>query len=213
MSKKEWLVKLMKCVALGIGLFFSSVFVLMLTHDMVHLELFAEKMFPIMGIYIGVIVVLRVLSSIKIFRRIGFIFSGASMIYWIGLFTVLLGFIGLYFEDYIRYILTMNVLVLICVMVGKFFYMKSIADELNQGKWNKGFLLVEDIENKPKSEDEFMEWIESYCRKNALDLEVLQYGIPAEIKMDGLMYRVQITEYSSVASGVVPAIEFVRIEK
>lgn len=213
MSKTEWLIKLVKCAALGLGLFFSSVFVLLLTHDMVHLELFADKMFLVMGTYIGAIVALRVLVSFKIFRRISVIFSGGAIVYWVFLLILPITFIGLFVEDYIRYIVIINILVLIGVMVGNFFYMKYIADELNQGKWKKGFRLIEDIECRPKSEDEFMRWIENYCGKNALELEVIQYGIPAEIKMDGLRYRVKITEYSSVASGVIPAIEFICIEK
>lgn len=213
MKKGEWLIKLAKCAALGMTLFFSAVFILLLTHDLAHLELFADNLFGIMGIYLAAALVLWGISSLKILQRIGFLFKGASMIYWIFLIGLPVEVIGAFLEKYIRCILTMNVLVLVCVMLGNFFYMKYIADELNNGKWTKGFRLIEDIERKPKNEDEFMQWIENYCRKNALDLEILQYGIPAEIRMDGLMYRVQITEYASMASGVVPAVEFVRIEK
>lgn len=213
MTRNDWFIKFGKCIALGLTLFFSSVFVLLLTHDMVHLELFADKLFLIMGSYIGIVLVLRGISSLKIFHRIGFLFSGASMIYWVGLFLLPVEVIGTFLDDYLRHILTANALVLTAVLIGNFFYIKYIADELNHGKWNKGFRLVEDIDQKPHGEDEFMQWIESYCRKNALDLEVLQYGIPAEIKMDGLTYRVEVTEYASVANGIVPAIEFVRIEK
>lgn len=86
--------------------------------------------------------------------------------------------------------------------------MKQIAEELNGGKWKKGFVFLEDIEKKPKNEDEFMTWIGRYCQKNGLDYEVLHYGIPAQIKMDGIQYAVSITERSSLASGIVPAIEF-----
>ncbi len=88
---------------------------------------------------------------------------------------------------------------------------KWIAKELNGGKWKKGFVFIEDIEKKPKNEDEFMTWIGEYCRKNGLDYEVLHYGIPARIKMDGVQYLVQITEYCSLTSGVVPAIEFKQV--
>lgn len=185
----------------------------MLTHDLVHLELFADNLFLIIGIYLVAVLVLWGISSLKILQRIGFLFKGAAIIYWIFLLGLPIEIIGAFLEKYIRDILTMNVLVLIGVMLGNFFYMKYIADELNNGKWTKGFRLLEDIEHRPKNEDEFVEWIQEYCRKNALDMEIIQYGIPAEIRMDGLMYRVQMTEYASMANGVVPAVEFVRIEK
>ena len=79
---------------------------------------------------------------------------------------------------------------------------------MNRGRSVKNFVLLEDLERRPKNEDEFMEWVEDYCKKSGLDYEVLQYGIPSLIVMDGVRYRVQVTEYCSMASGIVPAMEF-----
>ena len=69
-------------------------------------------------------------------------------------------------------------------------------------------LLLEDLERKPRNADEFMECIASYCKKNALDLEVLQYGIPAKVKMGDELYEVKLVEYCSLSNGIVSALEF-----
>lgn len=213
MKKREWLMSLAECVVLGLVLFFSAVSVLLVTHDMEHLEMFADKMFWILGIYLAAAVLMKVVSELKIIQRISFLFSGAAIVYWVTLFLLPLEVLGVYLDSYLRKILTVNALVLIFLMIGNFVRLKYIAKELNHGKWKKGFRLIEDIECRLENEDEFMRWIEQYCAKNALDLKVLRYGIPAEIQMDGMTYRVQMTEYASIASGVIPAVEFVQIQR
>lgn len=211
MIKEEWLVNIVKCVGGGVVLFFSAIFSLLLNHDMTHLELFSRKILMIIGIYILITSALMWISSLKIIRRLEAFLRGAAVVWWIFIIFFLLEAISPVVPEYIRYIVAMNVLVLLCCVVGNFLYMKHIADGLNQGKWNEGFVLMEDLEHRPGNEEEFMEWIASYCRRNALDYEVIQYGMPAKIMMDGLMYQVQVSEYCSMANGIVFAMEFLRI--
>ena len=82
MRKEECIEELLKSVKIGLVLFFSAVISLMLNHDMVHLELFSEKIFLIVGIYIGVVIIIRLMLSSKIIRKISFLFSGAAIVWW-----------------------------------------------------------------------------------------------------------------------------------
>lgn len=211
MTKREWAFEVGEGVVLGIILFFGAVFSLMLNRDIVHMELFAEKLFLIMGGYVLAVLAIKVIFSISFIRKAAVIFQGAGIIWWIWLLGLGVTVASSFIPKYIRYIVLVDVVVLSCYCIGQFLHTKWIAKELNGGKWKKGFVFIEDIEKKPKNEDEFMTWIGEYCRKNGLDYEVLHYGIPARIKMDGVQYLVQITEYCSLTSGVVPAIEFKRV--
>lgn len=212
MIRKEWIGEAGKCIAFACLLFFSAVFVLMISRDMEHLELFSDKLGLILGGYILGVAAVRLISGLPLVKKIGewcgILFHGFASVYWIGLLSLLCSIVGESLEAYIRYIFIANVLVLAGVYVGRYLYLRRVAQEMNRGRSVKNFVLLEDLERRPKNEDEFMEWVEDYCKKSGLDYEVLQYGIPSLIVMDGVRYRVQVTEYCSMASGIVPAMEF-----
>ena len=212
MIRKEWIGEAGKCIAFACLLFFIAVFVLMISRDMEHLELFCDKLGLILGGYILGVAAVRLISGLPLVKKIGewcgILFHGFASVYWIGLLSLLCSIVGESLEAYIRYIFIANVLVLAGVYVGRYLYLRRVAQEMNRGRSVKNFVLLEDLERRPKNEDEFMEWVEDYCKKSGLDYEVLQYGIPSLIVMVGVRYRVQVTEYCSMASGIVPAMEF-----
>lgn len=212
MIRKEWIGEAGKCIAFACLLFFSAVFVLMISRDMEHLELFSDKLGLILGGYILGVAAVRLISGLPLVKKIGewcgILFHGFAYVYWIGLLSLLCSIVGESLEAYIRYIFIANVLVLAGVYVGRYLHLRRVAQEMNRGRSVKNFVLLEDLERRPKNEDEFMEWVEDYCKKSGLDYEVIQYGIPSLIVMDGVRYRVQVTEYCSMASGIVPAMEF-----
>lgn len=212
MTKREWIGEAGKCIAFACLLFFSAVFVLMISHDMEHLELFSDKLGVILGGYILGVAAVRLISCLPLAKKIGewcgILFHGFASVYWIGLLSLLCSIAGESLEAYIRYILMANILALAGVYAARYLHLRQIAQEMNQGRSIKNFVLLEDLERRPKNEDEFMEWVEAYCKKSGLDYEVIQYGIPSLVVMDGVRYRVQVTEYCSMASGIVPAMEF-----
>lgn len=209
--KKEWILETGKGILFGIILFFSAVFSLMFTQDMKHLQIFSENLFPIMGGYIFIVLIIKILFSISWIRKIGIIFQGAGILWWGWLFALAASIGSGFIPDYMRNIIITHLFLLFILYVGRFIYIKWIADELNRGKWKKGFVFVEDIDERPKGEDAFMQWIDQYCRKNGLDYDILHYGMPAEIKMDGIDYKVEVFDYASMASGIIPAIKFTRL--
>lgn len=67
---------------------------------------------------------------------------------------------------------------------------------------------LEDLDHRPRNEDEFMEQVENYCKRSGLAYEIIQYGMPAQVRLDEVRYFVKVSEYCSMASGIVPALEF-----
>ncbi len=209
--KKEWIIETGKGILLGIILFFSAVFSLMVTQDMEHLQLFSEKLFLMIGGYILIVLIAKLFFSISWIRKMGILFQGAGILWWGWLFALAVSIGSSFLPDYVRCIFISNLLILLLLYTGRFLYTKWIADELNMGNWKKGFVFVEDIDEKPKGEDAFMQWIDQYCLKNGLDYDILHYGMPAKIKMDGIEYKVEVFDYASMSSGIVPAIKFTRL--
>ena len=207
MMWEERIKELGKSVAIGFILFFSAVMSLMIRTDLVHLELFSKKLSLIVGIYVLGAVVIRWLFSLEIMHRASVFFQGMSMVWWIFLFSFASGISVTVMPAYIHRIVLTNIVVLLCMLSGNYLYMRYIAKEMNRGDWKKGFVLVEDLKCRPKNEDEFMREICEYSRKNALELEIIWYGMPAKIKMGGELYEVKLTEYYNFG-GVNYALEF-----
>lgn len=212
MTGKEWIMEAGRCVALACLLFFSAVFVLMISHDIEHLELFSDRLGVILGGYVLGVAAVRLILCIPVVKKIGewcgILFHGFAAVYWIGLLSFLCGIAAESFEAYIRYILMANIVALVGVYAGRYLHLRQIAQEMNRGREIRNFVLLEDLERRPKNEDEFMEWVEDYCKRSGLDYEVIRYGMPSLVVMDGVRYRVQVTEYCSMAGGIVPAMEF-----
>ncbi len=146
--------------------------------------------------------------SSKIIRKISFLFSGAAIVWWSFLIYFIVSTISQFLVDYVRNIVIMHLAIVLFAVLGNYLYMRYVSKELNEGEWKKKLVLLEDLEQKPRNEDEFMECIISYCKKNALDLEVFQYGIPAKVKMGDELYEVKLVEYCSLSNGIVSALEF-----
>lgn len=208
MAKKEWIREAGRSVCIGVILFFSAALFLMQSGDMPHLEIFSEHLLWIMSMYICGTMVVRFIVSSEIFCKIAFLFQGAAVVWWIFLVFTMLSEINSFIPEYVRDIILVNLFVLIFMAVGNYLYMRYISAELNGGTWQKNFVLLEDLERKPRSEGEFMNCIISYGEKNALELEILQYGEPARVKMGGRIYTAEVVEYCSLSNGVVYAIEF-----
>lgn len=208
MRREDWIEEIFKSVKIGFVLFFTAVLSLMLNRDMVHLELFSEKIFLVMGCYIGSVIIIRLILSSKFIQKIRFLFSGAAIVWWSFLVYFIISIISSFLVDYVRNIVIMHLAIALFATVGNYLYMRYVSKELNGSEWKKKFVLLEDLERKPRNEDEFMECIASYCKKNALDLEVLQYGIPAKVKMGDELYEVKLVEYCSLSNVIVSALEF-----
>ena len=208
MVKKEQIQEVGKSVWIGVILFFSAVLFLMQSGDINHLKLFSDNLLWIIGAYIFGTIAVRFLFSLEICRKGAFLFQGEAIIWWVFLVFTVLSVILPFIPEYMRDIMLVNIFVLILMMLGNYLHMRYISKELNGGAWQKDFVLIEDLKRKPRNEEEFIKFIILYCEKNALELEILQYGEPAKVKMGGRVYTVKIVEYCSLSNGVAYAMEF-----
>jgi hypothetical protein len=209
MLKEDKIEILSKGLFLALILFLSTVIYLLIQQDTQHLIIVGTFLVPIILGYclIGVFIQLIVYgNSLK--SEVSPIFSGAAIIYWIFLITTVVMLCASFIPQVIRYTITINIIVLFGVWLINYLYLKNIADELNSELGYYSQVLVEDLNEKPQTEDIFMEEIKYYCKRNNLDLEIIWYGIPANIKMNNINYTVKLGEYYSILGNVIYTLEF-----
>jgi|GEM_PF-646316 len=205
-DKKEISVK---GLILGLILFVSTLIDLLINKDMQHLQIVGTFLIPIILGYCLLGMFIRWMVYRSTIRKEGFhIFSGAAIAYWIFMLSTIF-MAGAYFiPQIIRYIVVANTAALLIIWFLNCVYLKNIAKELNSGLAYYNRTLVEDLQEKPHTEDIFMENIENYCKKNHLCLEILEYGIPAKIKMNNALYMVKLGQYYSVIGTLTYTLEF-----
>lgn len=208
MMKNEWFKDIGKSIAIGLLLFFSAVLYLMLKKDMIHLHIFSENVIWLMGGYVVGVIGIQCICSMKSIKKLEVLFQGEAIAWWILLGSLLWMDIISLMPDYIRGIAFANACVIVCILVGTYIEVYFISKELNREDWKRGFVIVEDLSSKPRNEEEFFKSIQCYCKKNALELEVLDYGMPAKIKMGGLIYEADVMEYCSLSDGIAYALRF-----
>lgn len=198
-----------KGLFLGLILFVSILIDLLINKDMQHLQIVGTFLIPIILAYclLGIFIQWMVYRSTL--RKEGVnLFSGAAIVYWIFMISTIF-IAGAYFiPQVIRYIVVVNVATLLLVWFLNFVYLKNIAKELNSDLAYYSHTLVEDLKERPQTEDMFMEELENYCKKNSLSFEILEYGIPAKIKMNNVPYIVKLGQYYSVVGTVTYTLEF-----
>lgn len=198
-----------KGLLLGLVLFVSTLIYLLASTDMEHLRIVGTILVPVIAGYgvIGIFIVWLVYRSTL--RKSNFsIFSGAAAIYWIWMISVIIMFASNWIPQVLRYIVLVNSAVLLVVWLLDYLYLKRIATELNSGLGYYSRKLVVDLSAKPQTEDMFMNEIENYCQKNNLTLEVLEYGMPAKIKMNNTLYQVQLGQYYTMIGTLIYTLEF-----
>jgi hypothetical protein len=212
MTREDIKETVVKGLFLGMILFVSTLISLLISNDMQNLQIVRTFIIPILAAYclIGIFVLwMRYRSTLR--KRGSSLFSGPSIVYWIWILATIImaGSYGI--PQALRYIILTNTATLLIVWLLDCLYLKNIAKELNSGLGFYRLTLVEDLNSKPQTEDMFMKEIESYCIKNHLSLEVIEYGIPAKIKMNNNLYTVKLGQYYSIIGTIVYTLEFQNI--
>ena len=198
-----------KGLFLGLLLLVSTLIALLINKDIQHLQIVGTFLFPIVLGYCLLGMFIRWLMYRSTLRKKRtHLFSGPALVYWIMIVSAIFtaGAYGL--PQVIRYIVVANIATLLFIWVLDCLYLKNIAKELNSGLEYYSRALVEDLSARPHTEDQFMEEIENYCKKNHLSLEIMEYGIPAKIKMSNTLYIVKLGEYYNLLGSIVYTLEF-----
>lgn len=176
---------------LGIILFAGAVIGVWASEGQMHIDYLFQNFIFILIICVLAGYVLELLRSIP---EIGLHwFRGTAIINWfsIGLFIFLV-FHSL-LSSSIRYMLIGDMAVLGIMWVGNYVTVNKIAKQLNKG--GKGYALVVDLNEKPRTKEEFYEAIEAYCKKNHIVLEYVERDMPAIVKLNGQLNKVELNYY------------------
>lgn len=209
MTKEDIREITLKGFLLGLILFVSTFIYLLINKDIQHLQIVWTFIIPIMVGYFLLGMFIRWMLYRSTVRTIEFhLLSGPSIIYWIWMIVLIIIVSAYWIPQVIRYIILANVGTLLLVWILDCLYLKSIAKELNSGLEYYSRTLVEDLPARPKTKDIFMDKIYTYCKKNHLSLEIIEYGIPAKIKMNNTLYTVKLGEYYTLMGSIVYTLEF-----
>lgn len=128
--------------------------------------------------------------------EMGVWFNGSAAVYIIDLVAGAVVFVSFFLPQFIRYMILINVAIILLCWFLDYRYFVKVAKELNGGK--KNISLVVDIQDCPRSEEAFCREIEDYCRKTGRRLEFIKRGKQAEIRMDGELYTVELDSFYSL---------------
>jgi hypothetical protein len=209
MTREDRIEIAVKGLFLGLILFVSTLIELLINKDMQHLLVLGTFLIPIILGYYLLGMFIRWMVYRSTIRKKGFhLFSGVAGVYWIMMLSTIF-MAGAYFiPQVIRFIILANAATLLLVWLINCLYLKKIATEMNSGLEYYSSTLVEDLTARPQTEDMFMEEIENYCKKHNLSIEILEYGLPAKIKMDNTLYSVKLGEYYDIMGAIVYTLEF-----
>ncbi|MFL0248200.1 DUF4318 domain-containing protein [Candidatus Clostridium stratigraminis] len=198
-----------KGLSLGLILFLSAIIELLINKDMQHLQIVGTFLIPIILAYCLLGMFIRWMLYRSTIRKEGFhLFTGVAVVYWISMFSAIFMAGAFFIPQVIRYIVLANIATLLLIWFLNCIYMKSIAKELNYNLSYYNRTLVEDLQERPQTEDIFIEEIETYCKKNHLSLEIIEHGIPAKIKMNNVLYIVKLEQYYSMFGTLTYTLEF-----
>lgn len=169
-------------------------------------SLLMSRFGPVLLIYFLVGTLLQLLKQLsrldfKWFRGITFFYIGDLLLLP---FIIIIRII----PGDLRYVILADFAVLLAMRFMNYFYMKRVAKQLNSGR--KGWTLVIDLKEKPKNKEEFFAILEEHCMKNDIALEYLERDIPAVVKMDGQLHRVELNYYYTYG-GPVYTMDIIRI--
>lgn len=117
--------------------------------------------------------------------------SGAAVNYLILPFAMLVSLL----PKELRYIILVNIAVLVFLWFVDYLSLKKIADELNHGMPVRKVSLVVDLNENPATMEAYFNEIEKYCASNKWELEFVKKEKPALVRIDGKSYRVKLGLY------------------
>lgn len=209
MTKEDIREIAVKGLFLGMILFVSTLIDLLINKDMQNLQIVGIFLIPIILGYCLLGMFIRWMVYRSTIRKEGpHLFSGAAIVYWILMLSTIFMAGSYFIPQVIRYIVVANTATLLLAWLLDCVYLRNIAKELNSGLSYYSRTLVEDLRERPQTEDMFMEEIKNYCKKNHVSLEILEYGIPAKIKMNNALYMVKLGQYYSVVGTLTYTLEF-----
>lgn len=191
----------MKGINIGFVLLISSILTLRLTNDI-------EGVIKVFNYFIPILIGYGLLGVlIQWIRNLPHKSSEGSMgvgiYYWIFIIVIFISVIGNFIPDYIRYIILVNIVVLIALWIWDYILLGKVAKELNGEKYHKYNTLLIDLKEKPRTKEEFFKVLEDYCIRNSISLEYVEKDLPAITRMNGVLSKIEIGYYFDVSGATI----------
>lgn len=191
----------LKGIYIGFTLLISSILTLRLTNDVEGLVEAFNYFIPVLIGYMLTGVVIQWIRSLPHKSSEGSM--GAGIYYWIFLIVLAVSVIGNFIPDYIRYIVLVNIVVILALWIWDYISLSKVANELNSGRSYKENTLLVDLKEKPKTKEEFFKILEEYCISNRVSLEYVEKDLPAITRINGVLNKVEIGYYLDISGATI----------
>ena len=192
---------LIKGVNVGLLLLVSSILTLRFTNDLEGAVKVFNYFIPVVLVYIIIGILFQFIRQLPGKNSKGS--AGISIYYWIWMIVIIVPIIGTFIDDYIRYIILVNTIIIVGLRIGDYIHLSRIAKELNGIRVNKHKTLVIDLDEKPKSKEEFFKIIEDKCIAKGDTLEYIERDTPAIVRINEVLYKVEIGYYYGLIGNAV----------
>ena len=192
---------IIKGTNVGFLLLISSILTLRFTNDFENTMKLFNYFVPILIGYVVIGIIFQWIRNLPSKGSSGSL--GIGIYYWVSMIMIVIPVLGMFIEGYIRYIILVNVIVIIVLWAVDYMHLSKVAKELNGGRAVKHKTLIVDLKSKPKTKEEFFRVLEENCMSNEDSLEYIERDIPAIIRINGILYKAEIGYYYSVAGEAV----------
>ncbi len=192
---------LIKGVNVGLLLLVSSILTLRFTNDLNGAVKVFNYFIPVALVYIVIGILFQFIRQLP--GRNSKRSSGIAIYYWVWMIVIIVPIIGVFIDDYIRYIILVNTIIIVGLWIGDYMHLSRIAKELNGMRVNKHKTLVIDLDEKPKSKEEFFKIIEDKCIAKGDILEYIERDIPAIVRINEVLYKVELGYYYGLIGNAV----------
>lgn len=197
-------------VNIGFTLLISSILTLRLNGDIENTMKIFQYFIPILIGYILIGIALQWIRNLPPKETSGGT-GGIGIFYYLFIIMTLITFLANFIPSYIRYIVLVNILVLIILWFIDYRSLSKVSEELNGVSSHINRTVIIDLQNKPKTKEEFFESLESYCRPSKIVLEYIEKDLPAIVKMNGVLNKVEIGYYYGFTGIIVYTLKITQL--
>lgn len=181
-------------IFVGMILLISSLCSIRIIEDVALWEQTMRYIIPgILGyLVIGVVVMLIHRRERKVKTKPKNHYHNASGLYIMMIYVFFFEFSVMILPRTVGIILWVNIFVLFLLWLGEFYYLKRMAKKLNMVVGLVEETLIIELPDKPGGTDASFAFFETYCKKNNMQLEIMEKEIPGRVRLDGIEYSINI---------------------
>lgn len=197
-------------INIGFALLISSILTLRFNNDIENTVKIFKYFIPILIGYILIGIALQWLRNLPPKEKNGGT-GGVGALYWLFIIMTIITFLANFTPSYIRYIVLVNIIVVIILWAIDYRELSRLSEELNGVASHSNKTLIIDLEHKPKTKEEFFDLLEQHYRLSKITLEYIEKDIPAIVKLNGVLNKVEIGYYYGYTGIIVYTLKITQL--